>query len=72
MLIPSVSFNLNRMLLPAHRLEVGAGRIEGARRAVLRAVRECPSYKALWLEGLQGLKGVSDGVKRDESGCFTL
>ena len=30
------------------------------------------SYKALWLEGLQGLKGVSGGVKRDESGCFKL
>lgn len=50
------------------RLEVAAGRMDAARRVLLRAVRECPGHKPLWMEGLRALNGVSG----DGSFCTAL
>jgi len=38
------------------RFEVGQGRMDAARRVFLRAIRECPAAKTLWMEGLQALQ----------------
>jgi hypothetical protein len=46
------------------RLEVEFNRLDVGRRVMLRAVRECPSCKPLWLEGLQELNGVSATIFR--------
>lgn len=44
-----VSFHITR------RFELEAGKIDAARRVFLRAVRQCPGCKQLWLEGLQAV-----------------